>query len=77
MDWCSQSPDMNPIENAWKHLKDRLVEHLPKPSNLDDVFDIIKEEWSKIPLSYFQKLIEGMPRRVDALYKARGRHTKY
>jgi transposase len=77
LDWVSQSPDMNPIENAWKYLKNRLVEHTPKPSNLDEVFEIIKEEWSKIPLSYFQNLIEGMPRRVQALYDARGHHTKY
>lgn len=77
LDWISQSPDMNPIENAWKYLKNRLVEHTPKPSNLDEVFEIIKEEWSKIPLSYFQGLIEGMPRRVQALYDARGHHTKY
>lgn len=77
LDWISQSPDMNPIENAWKYLKNRLVEHTPKPSNLEEVFEIIKEEWSKIPLSFFQNLIEGMPRRVQALYAARGRHTKY
>ena len=77
LEWISQSPDMNPIENAWKFLKNRLIEHTPKPSNLEEVFVIIKEEWSKIPLSYFQNLVEGMPRRIEALYSARGGHTKY
>lgn len=77
MEWPSQSPDMNPIENAWKYLKDRIVAHMPKPQNLDDVWAIIKEEWSKIPPAYFQNLIEGMPKRCNTLYSVRGRHTKY
>lgn len=77
LDWISQSPDMNPIENAWKYLKNKLVEHTPKPTNLDEVFAIIQEEWSKIDVSYFQNLIESMPRRVEALYVKRGGHTKY
>jgi len=75
--WPSQSPDMNPIEHAWKGLKTEIFGRSQRASTLDEVFDIAKEEWSKLPVEYFQNLIESMPRRVQALYKARGRHTKY
>jgi len=77
LQWPSQSPDMNPIEHGWKHLKDQIAKRIDHAGNLEEVFEIAKEEWNKLPLSYFHNLIESMPRRVEALYKARGRHTKY
>jgi hypothetical protein len=77
LDWVAQSPDMNPIENAWKHLKDAIFVRADKATCLQDVFDIVKEEWEKLSLDYFQKLIKSMPNRVEALYQARGRSTKY
>jgi hypothetical protein len=77
LSWPSQSPDMNPIENAWKHVKDNIYGRVDKASNLDEVFDIVKEEWEKISLEYFRKLISSMPDRVKALYSAHGHSTKY
>ena len=77
LQWPSQSPDMNPIEHGWKHLKDQIGQRVDHASNLDQVFEIVEEEWSKLPLSFFRGLIESMPRRVSAVIQARGRHTKY
>ena len=77
LDWASQSPDMNPIETAWKRLKDSILARMDRASSLDGVFEIVKEEWEKLPLEKFRNLIDGMPRRVEALYKSRGRSTKY
>lgn len=77
LDWPSQSPDMNPIESAWKQLKSAIYDRAEKAKNLDDVFEIAKEEWSKLPVDYFQNLINSMPKRVAALYENRGHHTKY
>jgi len=77
LDWPSQSPDMNPIEHAWKILKERIHARANKASSLDEVFEIAKEEWNNIPLEVFRDLIQSMPRRVKALHTARGKHTKY
>ena len=68
---------MNPIEHAWKRVKDEIGSRINKARNLDEVFEFAQEEWNKLPLSYFRKLITSMPRRVKALHNARGLHTKY
>jgi transposase len=75
--WIAQSPDLNPIENAWRRLKQQIAHRPTKASNLDEVFEIAKEEWNKIDLAFFQTLIESMPRRCSAVFNAGGGHTKY
>lgn len=77
LDWPSQSPDMNPIEHAWDELKDKMEQRVPKASNLNEVFEIAKEEWRNLPVQYFRDLICSMPERLKAVRKAKGGHTKY
>ena len=45
MDWPSNSPDLNPIENLWAIIK-RNVE-LRKPKNLSKLEQFLGEEWEK------------------------------
>ncbi len=47
LEWPSQSPDLNPIENLWRELKVRVAKR--QPQNLNDLKRICKEEWDKIP----------------------------
>ena len=35
------------------------------------------KEWNEIPSETCQTLIESMPRRIQAVLKAKGGHTKY
>ncbi len=46
LEWPSQSPDLNPIENLWRELK---VRGKRQPRNLNDLERMCKEEWDKIP----------------------------
>src|SRR5260221_12564976 len=76
-EWPSQSPDLNPIEHLWNHVKKKLGEYEEPPSGVHELWDQFQEEWEKIEPSVCQNLIESMPRRIEAVLKARGGYTKY
>jgi DDE superfamily endonuclease len=75
--WPAQSPDINPIEHLWHILKMALKEYPEPPKGAHELWDRVVVEWSKIPVETCQKLIESMPRRIAAVIKAKGGHTKY
>jgi transposase len=77
LDWPSQSPDMNPIEHAWRGLKARIENRAIKASNLEEVFEIAKEEWNNYPMRELRHLIASMPNRCKELKNAKGKHTHY
>lgn len=77
MHWPAQSPDLNPIEHCWGHLKKKLNEYDTPPAGMLELWERVETEWEKIGPEVCQNLIESMPRRVQAVLKAKGGHTKY
>ena len=72
MVWPAQSPDINSIEHLWVDLKKNLNKY-PKPAKgVHELWERVLGEWDKIP-----PLIESMSRRIQAVIKAKGGHTKY
>ncbi len=75
LDWSANSPDLNPIENLWGIVKRKMRNKRPK--NADELKATVKETWASIPPQQCHKLIISMPRRIEAVIKAKGDHTKY
>jgi len=77
LDWPAQSPDLSPIEHQWVHLKRKLGEYPTPPKGVWEIWERVVEEWNEIAPEVCQNLIESMPRRLEAVIKAKGGHTKY
>jgi transposase len=75
--WPSQSPDINPMEHVWRQLKRQLAKYPTAPSGVDELWERVQAEWQKVPRSFVRALIRSLPRRIRAVYRARGGHTKY
>jgi hypothetical protein len=75
--WPAQSPDLNPIEHLWEHLKRKLGQYETPASGILELWERVEKEWDDIKPEECQRLIESMPRRVEAVLKAKGGSTKY
>ncbi len=71
LDWPANSPDLN----LWGIVKRKMRNKRPK--NADELKATVKETWASIPPQQCHKLITSMPRRIEAVIKAKGAPTKY
>jgi transposase len=77
LDWPAQSPDLNPIEHLWHHIKLQLCKYEEPPKGVWQIWERVAEVWNGIEPEVCQGLIESMPRRLEAVIKAKGGNTKY
>jgi hypothetical protein len=76
LEWPAQSPDLNPIENAWAVLK-RSMNYSTIVST-DDLEAAILETWNKLKTSSLAKtLVESMPERLTHCIENGGDWTRY
>ncbi len=75
LDWPTNSPDLNPIDNLWGIVKRKMRNKRPK--NADELKATVKETWASIPPQQSHKLITSMPCKIEAVIKAKGATTKY
>ncbi len=55
------SPDLNPIEHMWGILKWKVEK--PHVSNIQQLRDVIMEEWKRMPATTCAALVNSMLRR--------------
>jgi hypothetical protein len=73
--WAPNSPDLNPIENIWKILKNNLAEELDiNEKNFDD--KIIKC-WNLIKFESVFNAINSMECRICDIIQSNGGHINY
>jgi hypothetical protein len=75
LEWPSQSPDLNPIENVWAELKNHV--HARRPTNLTRLHQLCQKEWAKIHPTYCGKLVEAYPKHLTQVKQFKGNATKF
>ena len=68
--WPAQSPDMNPIENLWQVLKQKV--HDKTPRNLNALWEMVSQAWEHLTSDEIQVVTGSLGNRVQALVKAKG-----
>lgn len=77
LDWPGNSPDLNPLENMWSILKQRLAAETI--TTKQQLISALIRHWLRdaTVTEMCQRMIQSMPRRVQAVIDAKGGHTKY
>ena len=75
MDWPSNSPDLNPIENLWAIVKGNVERRMPK--NLTDLERFMAEEWREILDDVLMNLAGSIKRRCELIIENNGERISY
>ena len=67
LEWPSQSPDLNPIENLWRELKVRVAQQ--QPQNITALEEVCMEEWAKIPATVCENLVKTYRKRLTSVLR--------
>lgn len=77
MVWPAQSPDLNPIEHLWSHVKRKLNQFETPPKGINELWERVQRIWNEIDPNICSNLFESMPSRIEAVLKSKGKWTKY
>ncbi|CAJ0947684.1 unnamed protein product [Ranitomeya imitator] len=75
LEWPSQSPDLNPIENLWRELKVRIAKR--KAKNITALEEICMEEWANIPTTVCGNLVKTYRKRLTSVIANKGYITNF
>ena len=77
MSWPAQSPDLNPIEHLWRHLKMKLGRYELRAKGVHELWERCDHEWNSFTQEDCRKYFDSMPARVKAVLKAKGGYTSF
>ena len=77
MDWPSQSPDLNPIENLWSIIKTQVYEKGRQFGNKKELWERILKVSSQISPEVVKKLTSSVDERLVKLIQNGGKQIKH
>lgn len=77
LNWPSQSPDLNIIENVWRTIKIKLQNSKCDILNKQILVREVKKIWVGLTPVYIQSLYNSISRRIRSVIVAKGHITKY
>lgn len=74
--WPGNSPDLNPIENAFPALHMGALED-PRPTNLAELKERTIEKWNELTSAELSKLNDSFKNRISKILSTNGHQTDY
>jgi transposase len=72
-EWPANSPDLNPMEQVWGHMKAELGGS--KPNTIDGLKRKIKQIWGDLDQESVEKQADGMKKRLKTIIQTGGEYT--
>ncbi|GFT57869.1 transposase domain containing protein [Trichonephila clavipes] len=72
MSWPPNLPDLSQIEHIWEVMGQQLRVQRPPIHNISDLRDRCLNIWYNVSPAIYQGLVVSMPRRVEAVLRAKG-----
>ena len=76
-DRLAQSPDLNPIENVWRIMKQRIKARTYFPGTVNEMRKAVQQEWARLRPVDFNQFVDSMPERIVELQKRAGMQTRW
>ena len=78
MQWPAKSPDLNPIENVWATMAQKVYDYGRRQfDNISDLKAAIETAWKDVTVDYAKQLISSMPARCKKCHMLNGKVTGY
>jgi hypothetical protein len=74
-DWPGNSPDLNPIENLWSWVVQRL--RYRNITTLAQLRAALKDIWAAVPATLLKNLASSMSKRLELVKERDGQYTGY
>jgi transposase len=74
--WPPYSPDLNPIEEVWAHIKNKIGDKCLL-RNLDELDQLVTNIWSNVSVDYIKTLYNSMSTRLRQCVKSKGYPINY
>ncbi|OQS55782.1 tc3a [Ecytonucleospora hepatopenaei] len=77
LDWPSCSPDLNPMENLWGWIVQKVYDQCISYRSKKDLKNAILDTWRNIPLNLLKKYYVSMQKRCHGIIKSLGERINY
>lgn len=77
LDWPASSPDLNPIEEVWRRMKDYIYRMEERHTTVPAMTAAVQEAWEFIPDLEIRHLVDTILERIQAVIEAQGGHTRF
>lgn len=75
LNWVSSSPDLSPIETLWHIMKKKL--RASPARTVPELKEKLIQIWNSFTVEDCKKLVDTMPRRIQAVLKQKGDVTQW